>query len=263
VTCSIDIWEQYYLQAAVNNYQEITQSGEGVRIWGLADGDPLNRKFNLKINNKNVAVELFRRTNKALTITGCTLDPAIRQLQNVDKLFDWALAWGERRKAAAAQEKVASKGNGFDSRGCRYSIDEIEQFVREGAPPGTNRSDVFHAIIGHYVGCGWDLKRILAHLEQHSEGIGSRYLAEGHSGIDRRSAEVCEMNAASRKAAQQGTPEQRNRHSRISRQRMNPRIQSSTMITMMISARSCRNTTPACRDSMPTAIPTCGRSNPG
>src|SRR5262249_24145032 len=179
---SIDIWAQNYLQAAVNTYQEITPSGEGVRIWGLADGDPLNRKFTLKINNKNIAVELFRRTNKALTITGYTLDPAIRELLNVDKVFDWALVWAERRKAAAAQEKVASEGNGFDSRGCRYSIDEIERFVREGAPPGTNRSDVFHAIIGHYVGCGWDLKRILAHLEQHPEGVGSRYLAEGRLG---------------------------------------------------------------------------------
>jgi AAA domain-containing protein len=182
VTCSIDIWAQNYLQAAVNTYQEITPSGEGVRIWGLADGDPLNRKFSLKINNKNIAVELFRRSNKALTITGYTLDPAIRELQTVDKVFAWALVWVERRKAAAAQEKVASEGNGFDSRGCRYSIDEIEQFVREGAPAGTNRSDVFHAIIGHYLGCGWDLKRILAHLEQHPEGIGSRYLAEGRLG---------------------------------------------------------------------------------
>ena len=182
VTCSIDIWAQNYLQAAVNTYQEITPSGEGVRIWGLADGDPLNRKLTLKINNKNIAVGLFRRTNKALTVTGYTLDPAIRELQKVDKVFAWASVWGERRKAAAAQEKVASKGNGFDSPGYRYSIDEIEQFVREGAPAGTNRSDVFHAIIGHYVGCGWDLKRILAHLEQHPEGIGSRYLAEGRLG---------------------------------------------------------------------------------
>lgn len=47
---------------------------------------------------------------------------------------------------------------------------------------GANRSDVFHAIVGHYVGCGWGLERILAHLEQHPNGIGSRYLAEGRLG---------------------------------------------------------------------------------
>src|SRR5258705_8079950 len=35
-----------------------------------------------------------------------------------------ALVWGERRKAAAAEEAPRG-GNGFDSSGCRYSIDEI------------------------------------------------------------------------------------------------------------------------------------------
>src|SRR5262249_4642066 len=74
ITHSIDIWAQNYLQAAVNTYQEITPSGEGVRIWGFVDGDPLNRKFTLEIDGKKIAAELFRRTNKALTVTGYTLD---------------------------------------------------------------------------------------------------------------------------------------------------------------------------------------------
>jgi hypothetical protein len=179
VTHSIDVWAQNYLQAAVNTYQEITPSGEGVRIWGFADGNPLNRKFTLKIEGKDIAAELFRRTNKALTVTGYTLDPAIRELSNIDKVFDWALVWGERRKAAAAAEQVTSNnGNGFDSSRCQYSIDEIEQIVREGPPAGTNRSDVFHAIVGHYVGCGWQVDRILDRLQEHPQGIGSRYIAE-------------------------------------------------------------------------------------
>jgi hypothetical protein len=178
ITNSIDVWAQNYLQAAVNTYQEVTPSGEGVRIWGIADGDPLNRKFTLKIDGKDIAAELFRRTNKALTITGYTLDPAIRELTNINKVFDWALVWGERRKAAAAAEQTSAKGNGFDSSGCKYTIDEIEQIVREGPPGGANRSDVFHAIVGHYVGCGWDVDRIFDHLHEHRQGIGSRYIAE-------------------------------------------------------------------------------------
>ena len=160
----------------------MTPSGEGCRIWGFADGEPLNRKFTLEIDGKTIAAELFRCTNKALTITGYTLDPAIRELGNINNVIKWGLVWGERRKAAAAEQATSSKGNGFDSSGCRYSIEEIDQIVREGPPAGANRSDVFHAIVGHYVGCDWDLKRILAHLEQHPEGIGSRYLAEGRLG---------------------------------------------------------------------------------
>jgi hypothetical protein len=174
--CSIDVWAQNFMQAAVNTYQEVTPSGEGVRIWGFVDGEPLNRKFTLEIDGKQIAAELFRRANKALTITGYRLN-AVQQLTNIDKVFDWAVVWGERRKAAAEQV-TSSKGNGFDSNGPKYSIDQIEQIVREGPPPGTNRSDVFHAVIGHYVGCGWKPDRILAHLRQYPDGIGSRYLRE-------------------------------------------------------------------------------------
>jgi AAA domain len=182
ITNSIDVWAQNWLDTGRNTYQEVTPSGEGCRIWGFADGEPLNRKFTLEIDGKTIAAELFRCTNKALAITGYALDPAIRELGNINNVIKWGLVWGERRKAAAAEQATSSKGNGFDSSGCRYSIEEIEQIVREGPPAGANRSDVFHAIVGHYVGCGWDLKRILAHLEQHPEGIGSRYLAEGRLG---------------------------------------------------------------------------------
>jgi len=176
VTHSIDVWAQNYMQAAVHTYSEVTPSGEGVRIWGIADGNPLNRKFTLNIEGKDIAAELFRRTNKALTITGYTLDPAIHKLNNIDRVFDWAVIWGERRKAAA--QKTPIEGNGFDSNGCKYSIDAIEQIVREGAPAGANRSDVFHTIVGHFVGVGWDVDRILEHLQKHPQGIGGRYLAE-------------------------------------------------------------------------------------
>jgi AAA domain len=178
VTNSIDIWAQNYLEFGRNTYTEVTPSGTGCRIWGLTDGVALNRKFNLKIDEKDIAVELFRRTNKALTITGYRLD-TVPALTNVDELFDWAVIWGERRKAAAAAAAPAhGNGNGFDSGGSGYSIDEIEQIVRTGAPEGANRSDLFHTIVGHYVGCQWEPDRIAEHLGQFPEGIGARYLAE-------------------------------------------------------------------------------------
>ena len=176
---SIDAWAQNFLDVGRRSYSEVTPSGEGCRIWGLAGGDKVNRKFTLEIDGKLIAAELFRRANKALTITGLTLNPTIHELTNIDRVIDWGVVWGERRKAAAAAEKVApTAGNGFGN-GCGYNVDEIEQIVRGGAPVGKNRSETFHTIVGHYLGCGWDAEQIFAHLEQFPAGIGGRYLGEG------------------------------------------------------------------------------------
>ena len=188
-TCSIDIWAQLYMQRAVTSYQEITPSGTGIRIWGRAEGASLNRKFTLdidgksitqRVDGKTIAAELFRRTNKALTITGLKLD-TVRELTNIDRVIDWAIIWGERRKVAAAeaaQLKRNGSGSGFDSSGCGYSVDQIEQTVREGAPDDANRSNMFHTIVGHYVGCGWGVEQIIEHLQQFPGGIGARYIGE-------------------------------------------------------------------------------------
>ena len=99
-TNSIDVWAQNFLDCGRHSYSEVTPSGAGCRIWGLANGGRLHKKFTLKTDGKPIAAELFRRTNKALTITGYTLNPSIRELTNIDKVFNWAAAWGERRKGS-------------------------------------------------------------------------------------------------------------------------------------------------------------------
>jgi hypothetical protein len=179
-THSIDVWAQNFLDAARHSHSEVTPSGTGCRIWGLtASGDSVHKKFSLLVDGKEVAVELFRRTNKALTITGYKLD-TVRELTNIDGVFDWGIIWAERRKAAAAEAAAmaAAPPNGFNSSRSKYSTDEIEQIVRAGVPAGANRSDVFHSIIGHYVGCGWSVEQIAEHLQRFPDGIGGRYLAE-------------------------------------------------------------------------------------
>ena len=175
-THSIDIWAQNFLEFGRHTYSEVTPSGAGCRIWGLAGGAALHRKFTLEIDGKEIAVELFRRTRKALTITGYRLD-TIRELTCIDKVLDWGVIWGERRKAAAAAAAPVN-GHTFNGSGSGYSVDQIEQIVRTGAPEGANRSDVFHTVVGHYLGCGWTAEQILAHLQQFPQGISERYLRE-------------------------------------------------------------------------------------
>src|SRR5262249_45474224 len=102
---------------------------------------------------------------------------SVHELTSIDRVLDWAVIWGERRKAAAEQAESVSVG--FNDSSNRYSVEQIEEIVRTGAPEGANRSDTFHMVIGHYLGCGWDSERILAHLEQHPHGIGERYLRQG------------------------------------------------------------------------------------
>ena len=84
------MWAQNFLEFGRHSYSEVTPSGAGCRIWGLADWRYLNRKFSLNIDGKDIAAELFRRTNKALTITGYRFD-TIRELTNIDKVFRWAV----------------------------------------------------------------------------------------------------------------------------------------------------------------------------
>ena len=178
-THSIDVWAQNFLDVARHTYSEVTPSGSGCRIWGLTgpDTDPVNRKFTLEIDGKAIAAELFRRTSKVLTVTGYRLD-TIRELTRLDRAFGWAITWGERRKAACV---VAAQlnGHGFNGGGPGHDVDYIERIVREGAAAGANRSDMFHTVVGHYLGCGWSVEQIDEHLRQFPDGIAGRYFGEG------------------------------------------------------------------------------------
>jgi hypothetical protein len=173
VTGTIEPWAQRLLDQASHTYVEISPSGTGLRIWGTANGEKLHRNFTVGTSR----LELFRRTHKVLTVTGLQLGTS-QQLGTIDALLDRAVIWARQHQQKLSRAKPAGSSIAAGTM-AQYSIDEIEQIVREGAPAGANRSDTFHAIVGHYVGCGWSDERIVALLEQYPDGIGGRYLAEG------------------------------------------------------------------------------------
>ena len=98
--------------------------------------DPVNRKFTLEIDGKQIAAELFRRTHKALTITGYRLD-TIRELDQYRSGCSTG-PWSGASAARLPRQKRRRRqinGHGFNGSGPGYSIDQIEQIVREGLRP--------------------------------------------------------------------------------------------------------------------------------
>jgi hypothetical protein len=198
-TTSYDTWAQNFLDVAKGAYTEITPSGQGVRIWGLTADTTgkIHRQINFKFDGKKVGAEFFLHTAKALTVTGLQLGKT-RELINLDHTIKWGIVACERRKSATMEAAAAERINGhdFNAGGPGHDVAYIEQLVREGAPPGGNRSDMFHTVVGHYLGCGWSPERIQEHLRQFPEGIAGRYIAE-----ERLAAEV--VRSAKKYAASQ------------------------------------------------------------
>jgi AAA domain len=170
VTGTIEDWAQRFLDRANHSYAETSPSGTGLRIWGTASGETLHRKFTFD----GSALELFRRTRKPLTVTGLQLGTS-QTLGNIDRLLDRAVLWAQQRQAKLSKSKPEINAGTT----AQYSIDQIEQIVREGAPDGANRSNTFHGVVGHYLGCGWTIEQIIEQIAKFPDGIGTRYIAEG------------------------------------------------------------------------------------
>lgn len=194
---SLDDWAQALLDQAGHVYAEVTPSGTGIRFWGTATGEPLGRNIRPLDVGKDAGIEFYRRQAKALTITGLQIG-SCNEFGNIDHLLDRALAWAELHKAGTLRSSAGARGTLNN-----YSVDDIEQAVREGAPDGANRSDLFHAIIGHYRALGWNSDHIAEHLERSPDGIGGRYLAEGR--LRQEIGRCLDKWAAHRKAEQIAT----------------------------------------------------------
>jgi hypothetical protein len=176
MTGAISDWAQQLLDQAQDTYIEVTPSGCGLRIWGKTSG-PVETLHSNVLLDTGGRIELFRRTSKALTVTGLQLG-SCAGFGNIDAMLDRAAIWAKRHKAEAAATRAAP----IDFAGgtlAKLSVDQIEQIVREGAPPEANRSDMFHAIVGHYFACGWSAEQICAHLEQFPDGVCDRYIDQG------------------------------------------------------------------------------------
>jgi primase-polymerase (primpol)-like protein len=102
------------------SYREITPSGEGFRIWGLADGPKLVKQVHIVGGG---ALEIYRHCHKALTITG--LEFALAQsLENIDRVLE--------RSCRTEQHKAAGTVNSIDTTApvlAACNLDDSERHV--------------------------------------------------------------------------------------------------------------------------------------
>ena len=179
---ALTAWGRSYVNRAqaAAVYVEYSPSGTGLRFVGTTNKGAA--KVHRNEAYKSGRVELFRGTAKALTITGRRLGKETRKLGCIDEFIDWAVGEVDRHKAAAARAGTAQRaGCSPTNRLDGLDLDEIDRLIREGTEPDADgrsiNSNVFHAIVGHYVGMGWSDERITERFQEHPQGIGARYIA--------------------------------------------------------------------------------------
>ena len=102
-TGAIDAWAQEILDAAPTAYREITVSGAGLRIIGIAKGSAQHRKFTISGGRPDAAVEVYRRATRYITISGLEISQCV-EIPNIDALID----------DLVARHGKNGSGNGFD-----------------------------------------------------------------------------------------------------------------------------------------------------
>jgi primase-polymerase (primpol)-like protein len=79
-TGAIDAWAQQEIDAANGAYVEVTVSGKGLRILGVGAGGELGRKWKIPDTTNGAAIEVYRRTNRYVTISGAQIRAAPNSL---------------------------------------------------------------------------------------------------------------------------------------------------------------------------------------
>ena len=130
-TGAIPCWVQQLIEEANGAYCEVTVSGAGLRILGRVSGPEIRRKFTFD-RKTGAGIELFRNTARHITISGLELGHCD---QSLDDLLDRLLARYD--------------GAGFDFNAAGRAQTDYDDIIKNGAPAGSDRSAIFHSVVGH------------------------------------------------------------------------------------------------------------------
>jgi hypothetical protein len=160
-TGTIDDWAQKIIDAAPGAYCEITVSGTGLRVIGIAVGPEVHRAFNL---DAGARIEVFRRATRFITVSGLQLGNCI-ELPNIDRFIDNLVAQYDGAGTQKTDGQQAGAGN--DS-------DDTDDLIKHGAPEG-QRSEVFARCVWSLAGKGFSQQEIEKELGRYPNGIAHKY----------------------------------------------------------------------------------------
>jgi putative DNA primase/helicase len=163
----IDRWARELRAEANGAYCEVTVSGRGLRLIGTAKGDKIQRKFLIESARADAAIELYRNTNRYITISGIQIGQC-ELLTPLDDLLDTVQARYDQRNTKR-RDRLNQR-----QRGDNRNYDDL---IRNGAPVG-ERSELFHSAVWHLANQGHSIDEIERMLAQYSDGIAERYIAE-------------------------------------------------------------------------------------
>jgi putative DNA primase/helicase len=151
------------------SYAEITPSNEGARIFGLAAGEPLHRKFSVPVAD-GMSCELYRRAERYITITGSQIGTATA-LVNIDAQIDALLAELDGAKQNAKQTKPEARNESIKA-SHKHDLDSL---IREGCGDdfGGDRSRAVWFVINTLLKQGCSADDVINVLLDRGNGISA------------------------------------------------------------------------------------------
>ena len=181
-TGMVDPWAETLHAEANGAYQEITVSGRGLRIIGIASGPEIHRRFTFD-RETGAGLELYRNTARYITISGREIGHCA-ELPPLDGFIDTLLT----RYTGKAQRQERD-GNGV---GAKYDFNDAGPHVvdrlRRGDQERRAERPTHRAVPGLRLAPGGEaesVEEIVAELEQYPHGIGEKYAGRLHEEVER------------------------------------------------------------------------------
>jgi hypothetical protein len=191
-TGAIAPWAQAIIDRAPSGtYLEVTVSGTGLRLIGIANGKYLLKKYTAPNGD---SFELYRNAPKYITVSGLALARANGPLANIDELLDALHAEEEAKRADPRKPATGKKqpttqqalaGTGRTGKWARGGMcAELFELIANGVAEPNRSTQFFHAV-AWLKRLDWSIVAIVWLLEKHPNGIASKYNGRLLTEVDR------------------------------------------------------------------------------